>query len=178
MADLLGVAIGGLIGVSGAVIGPLILEWRKQLYARQDKRAEKYQEFVATLYEHDRWLQDFRRIAIEQSNESVPVPPIGKLEAIKQIYFRELTGVLSGVITDAAVLANSIAEKREKSRRENRPLSTEEETELYNLGLSYHRSFVSCIAELDEYARREFPYKRAHILTSGHDYPPNSQSRL
>ena len=44
MTDLEGVIVGGIIGVSGALIGPLVLEWWKRSHAKQDKRSEKYEE--------------------------------------------------------------------------------------------------------------------------------------
>lgn len=52
MADIEGVIIGGLIGIIGSLTGPLILEWRKQSYAREEKRREKYEQLVTTLYDN------------------------------------------------------------------------------------------------------------------------------
>lgn len=56
-SSLIGVALGGFIGIAGSVIGPLILEWRKQLYARRHKRRDKLEELASLIYEHHHWVQ-------------------------------------------------------------------------------------------------------------------------
>jgi len=57
MADssLIGVIIGGLIGVSGGLIGPLVLEWRKQESEKKRRKAEKLEELVSVIYEYYHW---------------------------------------------------------------------------------------------------------------------------
>lgn len=40
-----------------ALLGPYLLEGRKQEAERKKKRAEKVEELIGALYEHDHWLK-------------------------------------------------------------------------------------------------------------------------
>jgi hypothetical protein len=91
--SLVGVVIGGLIGIAGGVICPLLLEWRKGIVEKNKKRAEKLEEFVSALYEYDYWVYEQQSfILTERSREGTgKIKPIGKLRAIASIYFPQLS---------------------------------------------------------------------------------------
>jgi hypothetical protein len=63
--------------IKGVIFG-FILEWWKRSSAREDKRREKYEQFMSILYENDHWLKTLYRIRIEQSGESEQPPPYKK----------------------------------------------------------------------------------------------------
>src|SRR5713101_5856726 len=177
MADnssLLPVLVGGvstfLGGLISGLLGPLVLGWRKDKSEERNKRREKYEEFVATLYETDHWMRTLYRIRIEQSGESELPPPYAKLEAIQQVYFSDLLPILTALIAASAAYQSVIGQKGAQIQRKKVSLSAEDESELYNYAQQYFHCFLSCIGELQKYAKREFqqgngPKPPLHVLT-------------
>lgn len=80
MTDIEGVIIGGAIAITGSLIGPLILERRMQLYARLNKRRDKYEEFIKTSYENDHRSRTLHRARIAGTTENELPPPEAKLK--------------------------------------------------------------------------------------------------
>jgi hypothetical protein len=91
---LIGTAIGGAIGL----LGPWLLQRRKEAEERRHRRAEKFEELVAAVYEFDHWLVNMRSItAYGLTNLPETASPFAKIEAIAAIYFlqfNELVGAL------------------------------------------------------------------------------------
>jgi len=58
------VVVGGLLGVGGtivAVIGTTIRDIAQQRHEKTKRRADKFEELVAAVYDLDHWLADIRR---------------------------------------------------------------------------------------------------------------------
>jgi hypothetical protein len=49
---LLPAIVGGLIAIAGGLVGPPFLHHLQQKAERKRKRAEKFEELIAALYEH------------------------------------------------------------------------------------------------------------------------------
>jgi hypothetical protein len=89
---LIPVVVGGLIGLAGGLLGPLVLEGRKQAAEKKKKRAEKFEELVAAVTEHGLWIGHTRYFIISGQGSEPPLSPITKIEAIVSTYFPEFEG--------------------------------------------------------------------------------------
>ena len=71
MDDFIKTLVSAVIGGLMVIAGQYVQDGRKQSTEQKTKRREKYEEFVATLYDHDRWLLNFARTtnAIERLHE-------------------------------------------------------------------------------------------------------------
>jgi hypothetical protein len=56
LIPLISVVVGGIIGIAGGLIGPLMLERRKEASEKKKKRAEKFEELVGAVVEHYQWI--------------------------------------------------------------------------------------------------------------------------
>jgi hypothetical protein len=96
-APLLMVLVGGALTLAGTWLGPWLSERRKERAERQKRRAEKFQELVAALFEVDHWVNNVRRdVAI---GEEVPdvVSPFWKVHAISAAYFPEFEAAIQAL---------------------------------------------------------------------------------
>jgi hypothetical protein len=81
---LLGALIGGAIGL----LGPWLLQRRKEAEEKRHRRAEKFEELVAAVYEFDHRVGNQRDIAAYGRQNLAETPsPFAKIEAIVVIYF-------------------------------------------------------------------------------------------
>ena len=93
MADtsLWPVVVGGLLGVSGTmvgVIGTTIRDVAQQCHDKAKRRADKFEELVAAVYEFDHWLDGIRnRDAFGHDNVPETASPFAKVQSISSIYF-------------------------------------------------------------------------------------------
>jgi hypothetical protein len=83
IASLMQTIAGGLIAMSSAVI-VLLFQSRKETKKR---RAEKFEELVSAVYEHDHWIDSLRRIYVVKLDGEIKVSPFAKIRAISDIYF-------------------------------------------------------------------------------------------
>ena len=88
-STLVSVVVGGLIGLSSGLIGPLVLENRKQTGERKRRRAEKFEELVAAVVEHYHWIRAIRYSIISGEGSQPSGSPLVKIEAITIMYFPE-----------------------------------------------------------------------------------------
>jgi hypothetical protein len=84
---LVPVVVGGLIGLAGGLLGPLVLEGRKQAAEKKKKRAEKFEELVEELYAFDHWLDNERTRALGGDIGPPEVSPFARIQAISTVYF-------------------------------------------------------------------------------------------
>jgi hypothetical protein len=93
MADtsLWPVVVGGLLGVGGTmvgVIGTTIRDAARQRHETRKRRADKFEELVAAVYEFDHWLESMReRNAYGNSNGPETASPFAKMQSISSVYF-------------------------------------------------------------------------------------------
>lgn len=88
---LLSVCLGSLLTYlsSGA-------QYRRQQVAEKSKRrAEKFEELIAILFEHKQWLDTFRRINLLGHERELAPSPLPRAEAIVTAYFPSFRKELS-----------------------------------------------------------------------------------
>ena len=97
-ASLWPVALGGLLGMGGTmvgVIGATIRDGAQQRNEKAKRRADKFEELVAAVYEFDHWLDTLRlRNAFGQD---VPrtISPFAKVQSISAVYFSQFDELVS-----------------------------------------------------------------------------------
>ena len=94
LIPLISVVVGGIIGIAGGLIGPLMLERRKEASEKKKKRAEKFEELVGAVVEHYQWIGALRFFAISGQGSLPTLSPITKIEAISSTYFPEFEGLI------------------------------------------------------------------------------------
>jgi len=102
MADssLSGVILGGVIGIVGGLIGPLVLEWRKQVAEKKKRKGEKLEELASAFSDYQHWLREIT-VSAQHSPDTweaiiTKSPPLSysKMEAISIVYFPELRNLV------------------------------------------------------------------------------------
>jgi hypothetical protein len=89
---LLGTLGGTLIGGAIGFLGPWLLQRRKEAEEKRRRRAEKFEELVAAVYEFDHWVENRRRkFAYGEENLPETASPFAKIEALVVIYFPQFT---------------------------------------------------------------------------------------
>jgi hypothetical protein len=94
MNVLLPVALGGFLAIIGGLVsglvGPYIIQRVRDAAEKKRKRAEKYEELVAAVYEHAHWIDAMRFFVISGQGSAAPtLSPITKILAIVNTYFPE-----------------------------------------------------------------------------------------
>jgi hypothetical protein len=80
---LLSVIVGGVIGS----LSPWFIERKKEKNEKKKKRAEKFEELVAAVYEFDYWADRSARIYVFLGGGDVGLSPASKVEAIAAVHF-------------------------------------------------------------------------------------------
>ncbi len=88
------------------IAGPYVLEGRKQDAEKREKRRQKFEEFVSTIYEHGHWLDTQRAIMVFQQDRPSTVSPFAKMQAICSVHFPEFEQDLAELnrLSDAYML--------------------------------------------------------------------------
>jgi hypothetical protein len=100
MADtsLWPIVVGGLIGVGGTLVGVVGTTIRDTVQLRHEKsrrRAEKFEELVAAVYEFDHWLDGIRlRDAFGDDKVPQTVSPFSKVQSISAVYFPQFNDLI------------------------------------------------------------------------------------
>jgi hypothetical protein len=152
-APLLMVLVGGALTLAGTWLGPWLSERRKERAERQKRRAEKFQELVAALFEVDHWVNNVRRdVAI---GEEVPdvVSPFWKVHAISAAYFPEFEAAIQAL--DGATSRYRLWMTEESQRRlaGQAGRACEGHKEAYE---PYQQSRDGLLKALKEFAAKEF----------------------
>jgi hypothetical protein len=93
MADetnLLPVIVGGALSMGGIGIGlvvAVVRDWMSRKEERRNRRADKFEELVAALYEFDHWVDTARNRALGGAAAEPSVSPFAKIQAITSVYF-------------------------------------------------------------------------------------------
>jgi hypothetical protein len=99
MADtsLWPVVVGGLLGVGGTVgvIGTTIRDVARQRHEKAKRRADKFEELVAAVYEFAHWLDGIRqRDAFGVGDAQQTVSPFAKVQSISSVYFPQFSELI------------------------------------------------------------------------------------
>ncbi len=156
MADsfLVGVLIGGLIGVAGGVIGPLILERRKQAAEGKKKREEKLEELTSLLYKHQHWIKLTMNFCLSGAEEPKTVSPIARIQAIARVHFHKLHDSIHRLDIEADKYEKWMRQERDKRvRNPQYQANIDEATPYYT---AYLRSLYDVMDEIKRFSAREF----------------------
>jgi hypothetical protein len=87
-ATLVPVLIGGLLTLAGGFIGPLFLQRQKDHVEERKRRADKFEELVAAVYEFDHWIENCKQRGMFGAKD-IPavVSPFAKVQSISSVYF-------------------------------------------------------------------------------------------
>ncbi len=144
------VAVGGVIGIAGSLIGPPVLELCKQVAEKKKKKAEKLEELIATLHEFDYWMYASESAILRRRAETAPIRPSGKVQAITYMYFPQFS-------QDVERLEALAAEHHKWIIFVGTQISTDEFREMKpKVYLPYKDAFNSLLGALVKYARCEF----------------------
>jgi len=87
---LLPVIVGGALAAFGGAVGPVISHILGAKAAWQTARTQKFDEMLASVYEHDHWLELKRRALVFGERLEPGPPPIYKARSIALTNFEEL----------------------------------------------------------------------------------------
>ena len=152
--SLVGVVIGGVIGFSGGLIGPLVLERRKQIAERKKKRAEKMEELASLLYKHQHWIKSTMNFCLSGAEESKTISPFARIEAITRVYFHELHDSIHELDIKADQYEKWLLQERDKRIRNPRYQANIDEAKPYYT--AYLRSLYDVLDEIKRSSAREF----------------------
>ena len=119
-ASLWPVVVGGLLGVGGTlvgVIGTTIRDAAQQRHEKAKRRADKFEELVAAVYEFDHWLYSMQqRDAFGTDKAPQTASPFAKVQSISSVYFPqfdELIGELDRTSIEHLLWINDAKQKSE-----------------------------------------------------------------
>jgi hypothetical protein len=149
---LVPVLVGGLLTLAGGFIGPLLLQERKDRAEKKKHRAEKFEELVAAVYEHNHWLELSRNVRVFGTVAELPVSPFAKVQAVSNVYFPELVDTLLELDRKSTLLEVWISNAAVKRIAKNDNF-TEGYMDAYS---PYSTKLNSVLGELREFAKKEF----------------------
>ena len=92
---LIAVILGGLLTLAGGWLGPWLLQKQRDAAEWKKRRAEKYEELIAVMHEHQQCLRKAEDRVVFRSVEHEGTSPMGRVEAICAVYFPEFTDQLN-----------------------------------------------------------------------------------
>ena len=152
-APLLMVLVGGALTLAGAWLGPWISERRKERAERHKRRAEKFQELVAALFEFDHWVDNARKAVA--FGEEVPdvVSPFWKVHAISAAYFPDFEAAIQALDVATSRYKLWMTEAGQKRLVGQADRVSEGHKEAYE---PYQQSRDGLLKALKEFAAKEF----------------------
>jgi hypothetical protein len=154
---LLSVALGGVIAIFAGWIGPYFVQRTKDAAEKKRKRAEKFEELVAAVVEHDHWIGAMRFFIISGQDYSRGIgqpSPITKVHAIVSTYFPEFELLLLEFEVVSSAYEGWISNTGQKRVR-NEP-GYENLTGHDDILTKYKDKQLEFLTELRSFARREF----------------------
>jgi hypothetical protein len=90
--------VGGLLALGGTVAGAIattIRDAAQQRHETRKRRADKFEELVAAVYEFDHWLSSMReRDAFRVGDTRNTVSPFANVQSISSVYFPQFSGLI------------------------------------------------------------------------------------
>ena len=153
-SSLVGFVIGGLIGLAGGVIGPLVLERYKQIAERKKKREEKLEELASLLHKHQYWIKSNMNFCLSGAEEPKTTSPIARIEAVTQVYFPELHDSINELNIKADQYEKWMLQERDRRiRNPQYQVNIDEASPYYT---AYLRSLYDVLNEIKGFSAREF----------------------
>jgi hypothetical protein len=80
--------VGGLYALVGVLVGAWLANALRRRTDRQTRRAEKFEELVAAVYQFDHWLDTMRSFSLSGGNNPPnSVSPLPTIVALSTVYF-------------------------------------------------------------------------------------------
>jgi hypothetical protein len=168
LIGVFGTAVGAVIGF----LGTWLVQQMKETEEKKSRRAEKFEELVAAVYEFDHWIGNSRSItAYGQTNVSETVSPFAKVEAIVAIYFQQFNELVVALerasdkyiawMSEAGLARLVLAEKIQKglvtgSQADMRNLPEFSTERLYEVQNPYVKARMDLLYALKEFGNEEF----------------------
>jgi hypothetical protein len=135
-----------------AIVLALILHRLQRRAEKKRRRAEKFEELVAALFEHKHWLDTMSKIRVFDEQGQLSMSPFAKVQAISSAHFPEFAQDISELDLAADRYEAWILDARQK-RLQDEQSYLDGAKEAHD---SYFERFHSLQAELRAFARREF----------------------
>jgi hypothetical protein len=147
----------GLFALGGIGVGLVGTARRDAAQDRREarkRRADKFEELVAAVYEYDHWLDDIKqRNAFGIGDTRETASPFAKVQSISSVYFpqfNELIGELDRTSTQYRIWIHTAAQKRISN---NIAQVSDGFNEAYN---PYAQKREALLDALQKFAREEF----------------------
>jgi hypothetical protein len=155
-ATLVNVVVGGLLTLAGGVGGAVVLNRLQASAERARRRAQKFEEMVTAIYDHEHWLHRFRNITLFDEAGEPGVSPMGKVEAICAIYFSQFDARVQEMSRASTAYELWVVEAKGKRLAKEQSYG-EGAAEAHK---PYMQSMRGLLAELRTFAHREFRQRR------------------
>lgn len=143
--------VSAVIGGGLTLAGQWVLQGRQTEAAKKKQRADKFEELVALLYEHQYWLKTVREIRAFNRADVEPPSPFAKAIAISAAYFPQFNNAILALDVAAGEYEVWMLEQRQK--RMNGSLEiVPGELEAYRI---YGVKLVGLTSDLKEFAKKE-----------------------
>jgi len=153
--SLLPVIVGGLLTVTGGVIGggiTLLVKWVETNDEKKKRRAEKFEELVVSIFEHKHWLDTAKNIRVFGDGQDLNISPIVKVSAIMATHFPEFDEQVRSVEVAGDEYELWMFKARQK-RLNKEPNYSDGFQEPWR---SYLKALNTLMNELKSFAKREF----------------------
>jgi hypothetical protein len=135
-----------------ALAGAWFLHRLRTRAEKNKRRAEKFEELVAALFEHKHWLDTMSKIRVFDQEGQLTTSPFARVQAIAAAYFPEFSQAISELDLAADRYEQWILEARERRLRNDQSYM-DGAREAYN---AYFEQFHALQTELKAFARNEF----------------------
>lgn len=96
---LLPVLLGGLLALSGGVLGQMITHRLTKAREAESLRRQKGEAFVKALYSHMQWIDEKRTTMVMNLKDHDTPAPLDEARMLQRLYFPELASELKAIQT-------------------------------------------------------------------------------
>jgi hypothetical protein len=145
--------VGVVLGVVATLAGPWFIEERKEKSELKKRRAEKVEELVAMLYEHQHWLTtNVRNARLFGEDHPEVISPLAKAEAIATVHFPRFLPKLAE-LSEATNAFEMWTLERAQARLQKGEISSAGQNEVYT---PYLAKLKEVLKDIQDYAKSEF----------------------
>ncbi len=160
MAEILSVIVGGAIAAASGVATQLSIHIIRTREERRNRMITKFEELIAAIYEHERWMDLKLHYHAFREGEIPGVNPIGTIQALCSIYFPQFVVASARMNRDALAYALWMT-KAGKKRLAKQPDAMDGFDDAYNL---YSDSSNAFLTALRGYGQEQFGPKTKNAL--------------
>jgi hypothetical protein len=161
--SLIPVIVGGLLAIAGGAVTTVLLHAMRTKTEKKNKRAEKYEELVAAIYEYDHWLDKRRDVRVFGEEGKLTPSPFAKMHAISTAYFPQFEDEIHEL--EIAVDQYELwMAKASQKRIAGEPPQSYAANFMDNYG-PYLSKRHELLQALKEFAKREFQSDTSHMET-------------